>query len=252
LYDGYALSGPANASILLTELTNFRFKSDETPSEVVLRLQDIFDELESVPGNAAMVLNDTQKINYLLSAMRPERSLASVYSLIQAKQVRGNITFEKACNDLRFRCEALRADDLLHASHQSSKVRGLIAVGTIEGVPVSVPDAIVTPALITTAAQRQNKGATRKKDLAKKDLTPCLVKGCDTVTPPHMRLCKGYYHACIAGKTPSLPLKSGGAATYNSTTHRIVYPSSDAAPAKGPRTVVKAAVTFVPGTNTDE
>ena len=247
LYDGYALSGPANASILLTELTNFRFKSDETPSEVVLRLQDIFDELESVPGNAAMVLNDTQKINYLLSAMRPERSLASVYSLIQAKQVRSNITFEEACNDLRFRCEALRADDLLHASHQSTKVRGLIAVGTTEGVPAPVPDTVVTPALITTAAQRQNKDATRKKDLA-----PCLVKGCETVTPPHMRLCKGCYHACIAGKTPSLPLKSGGAATYNSITHRIVYPSSDAAPAKGPRTVVKAAVTFVPGTNTDE
>jgi hypothetical protein len=182
--------------------------------------------------------------------MRPERSLASVYSLIQAKQVRGNITFEKACNDLRFRCEALRADDLLHASHQSTKVRGLIAVGATEGVPV--PDPNVTTALITTAAQRQNKGAARKKDIVKKDLAPCLVKGCDTVTPPHMRLCKGCYHACIAGKTPSLPLKSGGAATYNSVTHRIVYPSTDAAPAKGPRIVVKAAVTFVPGTNTDE
>jgi hypothetical protein len=112
LYDGYALSGPANASILLTALTNFRFKSDETPSEVVLRLQDILDELESVPGDAAMIMNDTQKINYLLSAMRPERSLASVYSMIQLKQVRGTITFEKACDDLRFRCEALRADDL--------------------------------------------------------------------------------------------------------------------------------------------
>ncbi len=63
LYDGCALSGPASASILLTELSNFRFKSDKTPSEVVLRLQDIFDELESVPGNAAMTLNDTKKIN---------------------------------------------------------------------------------------------------------------------------------------------------------------------------------------------
>ncbi len=165
MYDGYALSGPANASILLTELSNFRFKSDETLSEVVLRLQDIFDELESVPGNAAMVLNDTQKITYLLSAMRPERSLASVYSLIQAKQVRGTITFEKACSDLRFRCEALRADDLLHVSHQSTKVRGLIAAGASEGAPAPVSDTIVTPALITTAAQRQNKGASRKKDL---------------------------------------------------------------------------------------
>ncbi len=118
----------------------------------MLRLLDIFDELESVPGNAAMVLNDTQKINYLLSAMRPERSLASVYSLIQAKQVRGTITFEKACNDLRFRCEALRADDLLHASHQYTRVRGLLAVGEPSGRSDPAPDAMVTPALITTAA----------------------------------------------------------------------------------------------------
>ncbi len=73
LYDGYALSGPANAAILLGQLTNFRFQTDETPSEVVLRLQELFDELESVPGNAAVTLNSTQKINYLLSAIRPER-----------------------------------------------------------------------------------------------------------------------------------------------------------------------------------
>jgi hypothetical protein len=180
LYDGYALSGPATASILLTELSNFRFKSDETPSEVVLRLQEIFDELESAPGNAAMVLHDTQKINYLLSAMRPERSLASVYSLIQAKQVRSKITYEKACDDLRFRCEALRADDLLYASHQPTRVRGLLAAGESLGSSDSVPGAPVTAALITTADKRQNQGAPRKKELA-----PCLVKGCEILTPTY-------------------------------------------------------------------
>jgi hypothetical protein len=247
LYDGYALSGPANASILLTELSNFRFKSDETPSEVVLRLQELFDELESVPGEAAMTMNDTQKINYLLSAIRPERSLASVYSMIQSKQVRGKITFVKACDDLRFRCEALRADDLLHASHQSTKVRGFLAAGESAGGSDSVLNACVTPALITTAPQRQTQGAPRKKDLV-----PCLAKGCETLTPPHMRLCKGCYHGCVAGKTPSVPLKSGDKATYNSATQRIVFPSSAAAPVKGPRAVVKAAVTFVPGLKTAE
>ncbi len=59
LYDGYALSGPVNAAILLEELSHFRFKTDETPSEVVLRLQDLFDDLESLPGTAAMMLNST-------------------------------------------------------------------------------------------------------------------------------------------------------------------------------------------------
>jgi hypothetical protein len=62
-----------------------------------------------------------------------------------------------------------------------------------------------------------------------------------------MRLCKGCYHSCIAGKTPTLVLKSGDKATYNPTTQRIVYPSSVIAPPKSSRAVVKAAVTFVPG-----
>ncbi len=106
LFDGFALSSPATAAILLGELSNFRFKTDETPSELVLRLQELFEDLESVPGNAAMTLNGTQKINYLLSAIRSERSLTSVYSQIQTEQVRGTISFEQACDDLRYRCEA--------------------------------------------------------------------------------------------------------------------------------------------------
>ncbi len=70
LYGGFALSGPASAAILLVELGSFRFKTDESPSEAVLRLQELFDDLESLPGSAALHLNDTQKINYLLSAVR--------------------------------------------------------------------------------------------------------------------------------------------------------------------------------------
>jgi hypothetical protein len=66
-------------------------------------LQELFDDLESIPGSAAMTLNDTQKINYLLSAIRPERSLASVFAQIQSDQVRGKITFVEACDDLRYR-----------------------------------------------------------------------------------------------------------------------------------------------------
>ncbi len=62
LYDGFALSGPASAAILLGELSHFRFKADETPTEVVLRLQELFEDLESIPGSAAMTMNDTQKI----------------------------------------------------------------------------------------------------------------------------------------------------------------------------------------------
>jgi hypothetical protein len=41
--DSLSQSGPATAAILLGELSNFRFKPDEMPSEVVLRLQELFD-----------------------------------------------------------------------------------------------------------------------------------------------------------------------------------------------------------------
>jgi phosphoribosylaminoimidazole carboxylase (NCAIR synthetase) len=36
-----------------------------------------------------------------------------------------------------------------------------------------------------------------------------FAKSCDVLTPPRMRLCKTWYHECIAGKTPTLWLKTG-------------------------------------------
>jgi hypothetical protein len=244
LYDGFALSGPANAAILLGELSNFRCKADESPSELVLRLQELFEDLEAVPGNAALVLNDTQKINYLLSAIRSERSLAPVYSQIQTDQVRGRITFEQACDDLRFRCEALRADDLLHTAVNPARVRGLLVVGDS---PVTTPAVVPSPtptsfgdtmhALITIVDKRQNRGASRRKEPV-----ACLVKGCDTLTPPHLRLCKKCFHECVAGKHPTLLLKSGEKVSYDPVSQRINFPDGD----KDPRPPAKTAVTFAP------
>jgi hypothetical protein len=247
LYDGFALSGPANAAFLLGELSNFRCKTDETPSELVLRLQELFEDLEAVPGNAALVLHDTQKINYLLSAIRSERSLAPVYSQIQTDQVRGRITFEQACDDLRFRCEALRADDLLRSAVHTTKVRGLVAVGDSSSVtsgvtipPTALPIVDITRAFITTAGKRQNRCASRRRE--PKEPVACLVKDCDTLTPPHLRLCKRCYHECVAGKHSTLILKSGEKASYDATTQRIVFPDGD----KGPRQPGKPKVAFSP------
>jgi hypothetical protein len=150
-----------------------------------------------------------------------------------------------ACDDLRFRCEALRADDLLHAAVQPSKVRGLILASPDDSsVPGPAP-ASSTRALITTADKRQNRVAP-----VKKEPVPCTVKGCDTMTAAHLRLCKRCYHECIAGKPPTLTLKSGEKATFESTTQRIVFPSSDkgskAATLPDTRSIIKAAVAFVP------
>jgi hypothetical protein len=192
-------------------------------------------------------MNSTQKINYLLSVIRPERALASVYSQIQTEQVRGTITFERACQDLRFRCEALRADDLFHATQQTTKVRALLAHGEADPSVLVGPSSTAPPsgaavahALITTSGKRQNKGKTRKKELV-----ACLAKGCDTLTPPHLRLCKKCFHECIAGKNPTVLLKSGDKANYDPSTQRMVFPSAGET---GSRKVVKAAVTFVSST----
>ena len=246
LYDGFALSGPASAAVLLGELSHFRFKTDETPTEVVLRLQELFDDLESIPGSAAMTLNDTQKINYLLSAIRPERSLASVFAQIQSDQVRGKITFVEAYDDLRYRCEAMRADDLLTASSQPVKVRGMVATPLPTSTPSPTP--ATSLALITTAGKRQNRDGANKKEP-----TICLVKDCVTTTIHNLRLCKRCYHECIAGKTPTLTLKTGEKATFDVTTNRITFPLSMEKGSKstGPRSIIKAAVAFAPTEDSD-
>ncbi len=240
----HALLGPAHAAILLAELSNFRFNSDETSSEVVLRLQELYDDLESLPGTSDMrTLNDTQKINYLLSAIRPERSLAPVYSQIQTQQVRGLITFEQAFDDLQLRAEALRADDLLHAIHLTTKVRGMVAANTVSPTAVKPPLLALgtVPALITTAADKHQN----RTPAGKAEQVAYAAQGCDTPTSARFRLCKTCYHECIAGKTPSLPLKTGDRATFDVANQRIVFPPASVTGEKTTRRV-KAAVSFRP------
>jgi hypothetical protein len=77
-----------------------------------------------------------------------------------------------------------------------------------------------TLAFITTANKRQN--APGSKGVSK--LVECIATGCVTLTPTHLRLCRVHYHECIAGKHPSLPLKTGDSATYNAATNKIVFP----------------------------
>jgi hypothetical protein len=95
-------------------------------------------------------------------------------------------------------------------------VRGLIAAAD----PVPEPTNS-TRALITSAAKRQNKDNT---PATAKAPVPCLATGCNTLTPPHLRLCRIHYHECIAGKHPSLPLKTGDSAHYDASTQKIVFP----------------------------
>ena len=79
LRNGYVFNGPQTATILLAELSRLRLKRDEDASTFCFRLVELVEDLELIPGDAAVFLTDTQKLGYLLSAIRHESSLQSVY-----------------------------------------------------------------------------------------------------------------------------------------------------------------------------
>jgi hypothetical protein len=75
LRDGYVFNGPQTATILLAELSKIRLQRDEDASSFCLRLIELIEDLELVPGDTAVFLTDTQKLGYLLSAIRHETGL---------------------------------------------------------------------------------------------------------------------------------------------------------------------------------
>ncbi len=201
LHDGYVFSGPQTMALLLAELVNIRFKADESASGFCLRLREVFEDLEMVPGPSSIHMNDTQKIGYLLSGIRQEKTLQAVYVALQDKQVRGCVTFEEACEDLHHRCEAIRADDLLN-----TPVRGQ-----------------TQKALISTHGKKQNKG--KGADGTEVELALCLEKECLEMIKKYLPLCALHYHQCISGKSPEVVLKEQyGSAKFNSKTQKIDYP----------------------------
>ncbi len=66
LHDGYVFAGSTTSTILLNELSNFRFLPNETPTVLCLRLEELFQELKLLPGDAAVTFNDTQQIGIWL------------------------------------------------------------------------------------------------------------------------------------------------------------------------------------------
>ena len=231
LLDGFVFAGATTASLLLNELTNFRFKKDETPTELCLRLEELFQDLKSLPGEAAMVFNDTQCIGYLLSALRHEKEWATVHSYITSCQIKGNITFAAACDELRVRCEASRANDTMDRAVGGKKVQALIAqtANPSPGASTVTPDQVY--AFISTMAMKHNQSpgvtegdkGTKLRKVKDRPLLPCLAKSCSEQTP--FPLCGTCYHSLIAAKITAIELKNNyGTATYNIDTKLVVYP----------------------------
>jgi hypothetical protein len=193
LRNGYVFNGPQTATILLAELSRIRLKRDEDASTFCFRLVELIEDLELIPGGAAVILTDTQKLGYLLSAIRHESSLQSVYVQLQSEQLRGTVTFERACQELHHRVEAMKADDYL--------------------------DSRPGRALLSTEGKKNGQNAVPIVKL------PCLAKDCAELIQPYLPLCKLCYLQCMAGKIPSLALRDNlGNATFNARTKMLDFP----------------------------
>jgi hypothetical protein len=209
LHDGYVFSGPQSATILLSQLSNLRLKRDENPSLFCMRLVELVEDLEAIPGASAVYLTEQQKLGYLLSAIRHESGLQSVYSQLQSEQLRGTVTFDQACRELHFRCEAIRADAFLD-SHPGGKA----LLATESEKPAGI-------CLLSTELKKKGQDGQPKAKLE------CLKLGCPTMIPAYLPLCKNCYLECMAGKTVSIVLRDSlGTATYNSGTKKIDFPKN--------------------------
>ena len=236
LHDGFVFAGSTTSTILLNELANFRFKANEAPTELIMRLEELFQDLEMLPDNSAMVFNDNQRIGYLLSALRHEPRWEGVASTIVSAQLKGDMSFKRACNELKIRCEADKAYMMMD-KHVVSKRKVYKASvvpedsSTTEELEESV-DKDGVAVLVSTVGKRLNKAegpGTDKKGKKKKgkkvfEQRECIAKGCSTVTT--YLLCGLHYHSLLSGKTPVLELENNwGNATYNAETSSIDYPA---------------------------
>ena len=194
LRNGYVFNGPQTATILLAELSKIRLLRDEDASSFCLRLVELIEDLELVPGEAAVYLTETQKLGYLLSAIRHETGLQAVYAQLQSDQLNGTITFDQACRQLHHRVESMKADDLM--------------------------DGRTGRALISTEGKKNNG-----QGVIPVEKVLCLAKDCAEMIQPYLPLCKLCYLQSMAGKISVLVLRDGlGNAVFNTTTKRLDFP----------------------------
>jgi hypothetical protein len=234
LHDGYVFAGATTATLLLNELSNFRFLPDESPTALCLRLGELLQELRDLPGDAAVTFINTQKVGYLVNALRHEKEWDYVCSEITSAQIEGGYSFHDACEELKIRCEASRVNDLLDKPVKGKRVKGLVTqnanVDAVDEVDSSLSAQVLS--LISTFSKKHNseKGKeskdniSDKKNRRKRTTLPCLAKGCGEQTS--FPLCPLHYHSLLSGKTELVELHSNyGNATYDSSSQFVIYPA---------------------------
>jgi hypothetical protein len=228
LHDGYVFAGATTATLLLNELSNFRFLPNETPTELCMRLEELFQELRLLPGDTAVTFIDTQQIGYLLNALRHEKEWDHVCSTITSKQIQGNITFKQACDELKVRCEATRAHELMDRPIKGKRVKGLLTNTTPEDNAITEIKGLITSMskrLNADGGVPEDTGGSKggQKGKKKGETHECLAAECAEMTS--YPLCPLHYHSLISAKLQTLKLRNGyGEATFDKATSLIVYP----------------------------
>ncbi len=149
-----------------------------------------------------MTFVDTQKIGYLLNALRHEVDWDVVSSSITSAQIKGTITFREACEELKVRCETKRVHDLLDRPIKGRKVQGLVSQTAIQDDDTSVSEKTLQ-AFISAVSKRLNLDPgsssdpggdrTRRTKFVRKE---CLAADCeDQSTFP---LCGLHYHSLVS------------------------------------------------------
>jgi hypothetical protein len=194
LHDGFVFAGATTSTLLLNELSNFRFQQDESPTALIMRLEELFQDLEMLPDGASMKFNDNQQIGYLLGALRHEPEWETVTSYITSCQLKGDMTFSRACNELKLRCEAMKAYKLMDKEVKGKKkVGGYKAVVKVEetgGDDESLVDEL--KALVSSVSKRLNRGKRQEDTKGTKKIYEkhtCIAKGCTEETTLHYASC---------------------------------------------------------------
>ena len=154
-------------------------------------------------------------------------------SAITSAQIKGEISFRQACNELRFRCEATRAHELMDKPVRGKKVRGMAGKLQANDEAESVDELSDQMfALLSTMSKRHNQSTNKTtpagdgpKQPGKRKFVnqPCLADNCTEET--RFSLCGVHYHSLISAKIQTLKLRNGyGDATYDAATNLIVYP----------------------------
>ena len=231
-------------SLLLQKLNGFILENGERLTTFCTRLAEVFQELENLDGAHAMTFTDTQKLTYLLKAIRHEPHLEAARVYLQSEMNRGTMTYDLALRDLRLRDETKRAEEAFDTATPralGTRRRGYLA-NQDSNHPSPQPwdrnesssdlDYLTEGqlnALVTTVNKRLNQPtATAKQSRLPtnaRDGTLCLVLGCKEMCA--MPICRLHFATMACGKESALVLRNGyGKVTYNKEKNQAIYPST--------------------------